>query len=348
MLSVVSAAEAGSTFEGWLKETSMFSIAAHPITGEFGRRYYRELAGSGYVDRGFAIVQSEAPMAMVLCGVSGASLDYFGMPARIFLRSGLTSDLIESTIAAAFKKIDDILKDHCLESATVADFDSGGQLSAVGKQCVNRGATAAVHIGGTCDLRGGETALRRGLRKSYRSLINWGERNLNMEFVGRQNADKSLFRQYQELHKAVAGRSTRSQESWDVMFEWIAGGGGELALGYLKSGELVAGTLVVDGADVASYASGAYDRNRFDKPISHWPLWLAINRSAERGRTTFDLGELPIAPEDRKEADIGFFKRGFTDVFSTWMSWNWTVQPQRKPEYSASRIDPSEIGSALW
>jgi hypothetical protein len=180
-------------------------------------------------------------------------------------------------------------------------------------------------LGGICDLASGEALLRRGLRKSYRSLINWGERNLRAEFVGRQNADYSLFQQYQSLHQAVAGRATRSQKSWDIMFEWIAHGCGELTLGYLKSGELVAGTVVIDGTDVALYASGAYDRARFASPISHGPLWLAIKRSAQRGKRLFDLGELPISQADEKEADIAFFKRGFTDTFPTWVSWSWAV-----------------------
>jgi hypothetical protein len=325
VFSVVDAAEAGSVFEDWQNKCPSFPIAAHPVTGEFGRRYYRELAGGGYIDRCFAIVESGTPVLMVLCGIKGAGLTYCGMPVRIVARSGLPRDSIAGATAAAFRKIDDIATRHGLTSATVADFDSGGQLSVIGKQCVNRGAAPTVHLSATCDLNGGEPVLRRGLRKSYRSLINWGERNLRMEFAGRGNADYSLFRRYQELHKAVAGRSTRSQKSWDIMFEWIVGGGGELTLGYLRSGELVAGTLVVDGSDVATYASGAYDRSRFDMPISHWPLWLAIRRSAERGRSTFDLGELPLSGVDRKEADVGFFKRGFTDVFSTWMSWTWSV-----------------------
>jgi Acetyltransferase (GNAT) domain len=328
VLSVVSAAEVGPTFEDWQNDSSFLPIAAHPVTGGFGRSYYRELAGDGYVDRRFAVIESDTPVLIVLCGFSGASLGYFGMPVRVFPRSGMPPESIGSATATAFRKIDEIALADNLTSANVADFDSGTRLSAIGKQCLNRGAAATVHIGGTCDLRNDETTLRRGLRKSYRSLINWGERNLKMEFVNRENADYSLFRQYQDLHKAVAGRSTRSQKSWDIMFEWIAGGRGELVLGYLKSEELVAGTLVVDGAEIASYASGAYDRDRFDMPISHWPLWLAIKRSAERGRATFDLGELPVAAADRKEADIGFFKRGFTDVFPTWMSWNWNVQPR--------------------
>jgi hypothetical protein len=326
VFSVVAVTELDSVFENWRSDSSFARIDAHPVTGGFGRSYYRELAGGDYVDTAFAVLESNAPAVVVLCGVNDAKLGYFGMPVRFFVRSGLSSSMIGYAVVAAFKKIDEIVQAHNVKSARVADFDSGGLLSAIGKQCLNRGAAATMHLVGSCDLRSDEATLRKGLRKSYRSLINWGERNLRTEFVGLQNADYSLFRQYQALHQAVAGRATRPQKSWDIMFDWIASGGGELTLGYLKSGELVAGTLVIDGTDVASYASGAYDRNRFDTPISHWPLWLAIRRSAERGRSVFDLGELPIAATDNKEADIAFFKRGFTNMFPTWVSWDWALE----------------------
>ena len=59
------------------------------------------------------------------------------------------------------------------------------------------------------------------------------------------------------------------------MFDWISSGRGELVLGYLGE-DLVAGTLVVDGATTALYASGVYDRDRFDKPLAHYPLWFAM------------------------------------------------------------------------
>ena len=106
------------------------------------------------------------------------------------------------------------------------------------------------------------------------------------------------------------------------MFDWIAAGGGELALGRLATGELVSGTMVVDGSKVAYYASGVYDRERFDKPMAHYPLYDAILRAGLRGKTTFDLGDIPqIGTVSQKEHAIGYFKRGFATSIETGIVW---------------------------
>jgi hypothetical protein len=325
MLSVVTKSEAGAAFEDWLADPGFSSVNAHPFTGGFGRQYYPNVFGSNVSDMSFAIVEDEKPLVMVPCSAGEFRLDYYGMPIRLFAQANLPDERAEEAFESAFAHFDRLVGENRLEEVSIADIASTGLLSIVGKQCLNRRAAAKVRISAVCDLRQSEAEMRRGLRKSYRSLVSWGRRNLKIQCIGRQNQDRTLFRHYQDFHKHVSGRSTRPQQSWDAMFEWIAGGRGELVLGYLEGGDLVAGTMVVDGTEIASYASGVYDRTRFDKPMAHWPLWLAIARSAERGMRLFDLGDLPLAGADQKEIDIGYFKRGFTDVFSTWIAWSWNA-----------------------
>jgi hypothetical protein len=157
-------------------------------------------------------------------------------------------------------------------------------------------------------------------------LVNWGQRNLKIDCVGAAKPDRDLFTRYREFHAVVAGRVTRGEKSWDAMFDWIAAGHGELVLGFLASGELVAGTIVVDGATTSYYASGVYDRERFDQPLGHWPLWLAMTRSAERGMRAFDLGDLPLGGTGtEKEYSIGYFKRGFATTIASWISWGLNI-----------------------
>jgi hypothetical protein len=151
-----------------------------------------------------------------------------------------------------------------------------------------------------------------------------------LETVDHAHPDRSLFKRYQDFHHAVAGRSTRPQESWGAMFDWITGGHGELILASLD-GELVAGTMVVDGVSTAYYASGVYDRERFDKPLAHWPLWLAMLHAGERGMKTFDLGDLPVeGAASPKEVNIGYFKRGFATRTEPWTIWVWQRPGVRK------------------
>ena len=85
---------------------------------------------------------------------------------------------------------------------------------------------------------------------------------------------------------------------------------------------LVGGTLVLDSGDVAYYASGAYRREHFDKPLAHYPLFVAMQRSAEAGRRWFNLGDVSTPPTlSDKERSIAYFKRGFASTLRSAMIW---------------------------
>ena len=320
------AADAPAAFEAWRTDPGFAAIDAHPVYGAFGWRYYPAVFGSDRVDASFAVLDRGRPILLVACTAAAEALDYFGAPIRFFLHSQVDEPDATAAIQAAFEHIDEIARRHRLSSITVADQDALGVLSQIGKQCLNRGATAAVRLNGWCALQDGEAGLRRGLRKSFGSLVNWGRRNLTIATVTKDNPDRALFERYREFHAEVAGRVTREQASWDAMFDWIAVGRGELVLGSMSDGELVTGTMVVDGSTTAYYASGVYDRERFDKPMAHWPLWLAMLRSAERGLSLFYLGDLPLPNQGNpKEVAIGYFKRGFASSIATWLAWRWNV-----------------------
>jgi hypothetical protein len=163
---------------------------------------------------------------------------------------------------------------------------------------------------------------------------------LTLSYVNKVNPDRELFDAYQALHRRIAGRITRPQASWDAMFDWMTTGGGELSLGALADGELVSGLMVVDGATTAYYASAANDRDRFDKPISHWPLFNAIVRSRARGMRWFDLGDIPArASVSAKEHNIGYFKSGFATRSVSWTHWSGMLRSEQ-PSAPAVRVLP--------
>ena len=308
----------------WRHDSAFCAIKAHPVFGEFGRAYYPAVFGERRLDASFAVSEGDRALVIVPCTSGEGRLDYFGLPFRVFLRSGLEESVARRAIAEAFSHLDALVAERQVDEVAICDDGSLGELSLVGKQCVNRDATAALRLTGLCALDKGEGGMRQGLRKSFQSLVNWGQRHLKTESIDAKNANRSLFARYQEFHALTAGRVTRSKQSWDVMFDWIAAGRGELILGYLADSELVAGTMVVDGATHAYYASGVYNRERL--PLGHWPLWLAMLHSAERGMRVFDLGDLPLAnAATEKEVAIGYFKRGFATNIATWIAWNWSA-----------------------
>jgi hypothetical protein len=151
------------------------------------------------------------------------------------------------------------------------------------------------------DLTLTEQERRKYLRPSYKSLLNWGRKNI--EWRASTDIDP-----LQWFHAKIAGRSTRSQLTWDLLEAEVQQGRGDILYGHIGP-ELVSGSLYIDGGWVCIYWSGVYERSLFPKPLAHYGLWLGMNRAAERGNRWFELGELPEG--EGKEANIGRFKAGF-------------------------------------
>lgn len=291
----------------------------HPSCGRLSRIYQPLYYGEARRDGSFMILERGEPKCFVCCTVGEDVVDYYGQPVSLFA-AGDGGWLNEVILAAAI----DHLKSLAKEGATiwVSDFHAGEIQSALGAVCSSRGFTPVSKFTAMCDLSLDEDSLRRALRKSYRSLVNWGRKSMRVVYVNADNPDWKGFKSYQEFHFRVAGRVTRPQCTWDAMYEWIAGGRGELSLGYLDTGDLVAGTMIVDGETTAAYASGVYDRERFDLPVAHGVVHDAILRSRGRGLRWFELGDVPErGTVSDKEYSIGFFKSGFATEIRPWTTW---------------------------
>jgi hypothetical protein len=143
------------------------------------------------------------------------------------------------------------------------------------------------------------------LRKSFKSLVNWGKRNLRID-----RANGRQFDDFREFHAHVADRVTRPKPSWDLCFDEVRAGRGALLLGYLNDA-LVSGALFIDGDRISVYWSAVADRT-LDLPLAHALIAEGINLAAERHMSWLELGEVPaVGTADDKEVAIGFFKSGF-------------------------------------
>lgn len=320
MPDVLTAAEHPDLFARW-REDGRFPVDARVRYGAFARHYYPVAFAGLRQDASFAIVDGGGPRLLAAATLGDGHLDYYGMPVALFP----TDPGDAAAVAAAFAHIDALMEVHGLSQAAIADTALSDRLSPVGEACVNRRFLPSLRMTAWADLSEGEASLRRGLRKSYKSLLNWGKANMTVSVVDRRNPDRAWFDRYQAFHHHVAGRAARAQDTWDSLFAWIQSGRGELVLG-MVGGELVAGTLVADAEGSAYYVSGVYDRERFDKPMAHWPLWVAMLRAHERGLTRFELGDVPVeGAASAKEVAIGFFKRGFASEVATTLVWSRTA-----------------------
>ena len=292
--------------------------APHPRLSTFGREYYPLVLGDQYVDCSFVVCDVDQPLASVMCGTNGQSFTQFGAPIKIYLAPGLSGNAERQVIREAIQHLK--ISASTEKSVELAD-QIGSCLTPLGEVCLAMHAETKMQILAIVDLTQEQQEIHAAIRKSYRSLINWGRANILLDYVNADHANREKFCDYQAFHKLIAGRVTRNQESWNAMYKAIESGGGELILGY-QSGVLVSGTLIIDGAEVSIYASGVYDRSKFDHPLAHWVLYNAILRAKERGMRILELGAVDQASNlSHKEKQIALFKRGFASHLAPTLSW---------------------------
>ncbi len=310
-----------------LDRTPFPGLNGHPLFGDFTRRLYRTIHPSGYPDRSFVVAGEIGPAVAVACTVGTNEVSSLGLPAVVALRRDLDVSVAAKALTVAFEHLDRIGANDGASLARVRGGEAGhfGPLDHI---CIARLAKPIAKMHAVVDLAGGEEAIRRGLRDSYRSLVNWGRKQMVMTYINGDNPDRAQFDAFPSLHSRIAGSGARGPDYWNVVWEEIARGDAELSLGRLADGSLVAGTLSVFTGGSAYYASGVYDRERFEKPIAHWPMFDALVRAAARGISRYDLGEvLPRGTASEKEVQIGFFKKGFTDRIVLWIEWHVSLTP---------------------
>ena len=137
--------------------------------------------------------------------------------------------------------------------------------------------------------------LKQNLRKSYKSLVN--------------KKDGIIFSptvyNLKQLHLKVAGRKTRSDETWDIQEEMIRVGEAFVIELYNDCGTLVSAALFCMNEWCCYYAVAA----SLPGVNSHPVIWSAIEYCKSEGLKRFDLGEKLEGTE--KEKNISKFKAGF-------------------------------------
>lgn len=304
-----------AALEGW---------NGHPLYGDFGRALGAAINAERHAHTvcPFAIVDGDELLVLAAATSDGTTVASYGQPLVFGWRGELGKKRRKRAFTLAFDQLREIAATHGAASVRVLGGDNETPLGEIDLACIDQRARPEAHIHGVVDAAQDEQAIHSGLRDSYRSLVNWGRRQLQQVYVNAANPDREAFDLYPAFHAKIAGSAHYGGAYWDVYWNEIAAGRGELSLGFLDDGRLVTGTLVVDATTTAYYASGVYERELFDKPLGHFPVFDAIVRAGARGIRTFDLGEIfPAGAADEKEVQIGFFKKGFTSTFRLRTHW---------------------------
>lgn len=288
-------------------------------------RYYEIYYAPGYRgDISFVLHRGDAPLAVVRGhAVDGAIVDNtWGV--RVFKASDAASDV------AILDEIERAARATDCGTIKVLETGRSSILDSLSRNLMFRRASPSVRVLAVIDLRHDEARLRRGLRKSYQSLVNWGLRTMRFQFITASSFDTDAFEAFRAFHIRTAGRETRPRATWNLHADMIKANRAELVLGSLDEHGVVAGALMLDTGQITTYGVGVYDRQLFDKPLSHAPIFAGVLRAKERGQTMFMVGDIPPAKSaDDKGFSIGWFKGGFSEELISAVEWSYQVPPER-------------------
>jgi hypothetical protein len=303
----------------------------NPLYSPLGVLYSREYARDcQFEDLSFVVEEGQQPLLGVQMSLEtrpdgSRHLTGFGRPI-LFLQSPAAPKIqVDGAWKVAKPELDRLLAERPV--ATIVYRNLPPTLSPFGRYLLEMGAAAAPFFTLMIDLSPSKEELHQHVRKSYRSLINWGKRQLAIRILDADTIQDAQFERFRQLHVRVAGRETRSRRSWDLQCEMVRNGEAFVVFGELD-GELVTASLYLHSPKLCYYGVSAADRNLFDKPLSHAVLWTGIVHAKQIGCAWMEVGEQILgAPAHRtpKEAAISDFKRGFGGQTQVQLDVVWTA-----------------------
>ncbi len=219
----------------------------------------------------------------------------------------LTTACVE-TLASVWQRLDQHERD-CIDGF-VASMGLGDWHG----QWMLRSARISVQHDLFVDLQRPLAEIRTNFRKSFKPLISQGLKLWDASVI--TEPDECQWEEFHQLHIAVAGRVTRSDESWRQQLAAISSGEAFFVVLRGAQSVMVGAALFHITRDEGLYAVGAYDRSLFDKPLGHVAQFLSIEEMKRRGVRWYRLGSRAYPADtpmiSAKDMSISDFKQGFS------------------------------------
>jgi hypothetical protein len=157
--------------------------------------------------------------------------------------------------------------------------------------------------------------LKRAMRKGHIADIKEAHKLMEFQVYDENNITLEIFQAYQDLHFKAAGRMTRPQVTFDLMFEMISKGLSFLISAKME-GKFVGFSIFEFYKHRACYSSAANDPEYSKFPISHGIQWEALKWLNQKQTAYYDIGGQHFTSQihdltSLKEQNIALFKRGF-------------------------------------
>lgn len=280
-----------------------------PLNIEYKKEY---CSSNEYKNTSLIVFEGDEPIIALFAYSTGTTFSFFNEPVDIVSIAFEDRDQEARALSLLFNTLKEFAKKHHYTS--ILFHNNNHLLSAFFSKLTQTDLRFEAYL----DLTESKEIIKSSVRKSYKSLINWSEKNLLTEVISCDTPDYEKFINFRDFHRHVSGRITRSDRSWNLQYESLLNNEAYLVLGYYND-KLASGTLVTHGKKIAYYCVGVYDRELMaaDIGLAHNNLLRAIYHAKEIGLKEFNLGNLPLNNTDAKEANIFYFKTGFTKFMRT-------------------------------
>lgn len=274
--------------------------------------YYKEYFGDAWKDLSLVAFEKQCFYICIYMLTNGKELSFFGSPLEIYADSSLPTQNQNKAFVEVYTKIETIKEET--GARTIKFYEEPHFLL---KYYEHENFESHIVFENSIDLTKSEDEIFMCLRKSYKSLINWGKRNLELHIYDQTNMTDEIMCQFEEFHIQVSKRRTRSHESWMLQAESIKEG-----LGYIVfcnyEGKLVSATLVLNGESECYYGVCVNDRELMAQnlPIGHYGLYKSILIAKEKGLKKFNFGDVTDNADPKINAIVKY-KRGFSNQLSS-------------------------------
>jgi hypothetical protein len=293
-----------------LKQSDLWKIIYNTyLYTSLNLSYEMEYYGYDYIDYSLIVFINSIPILACFAYCKHGKFQFFESPGRIISHKGYdySGSVINTAHKLLLQKLNTLfIKEHFTECSFfynpffISEF------------CEKIERTDLEHTA-VIDLTLSEAEIKSNIRKSYKSLVNWGEKNLIIKILDSTSFCANSFSDFKKFHIATSGRQTRNDKTWDLQADAIKNNEAYLILGYFDS-KLVSGSFILYGNKTAAYGVGVYDRELMAQkiPLSHFTIMKSVLYAKSKGLALFDLGLITPKPDDEKYNNIAKFKKGFS------------------------------------
>jgi len=272
-------------------------------------RYINEYFNNSFENQSLVVFMNNEFFIAMISFSKDNILSFFGEPLYIIDNNEHSANL-NLAYNVFYKKLSSIKKEHSFNKIYL--YENTKIISKFCDSIISNSHNYQMYI----DLSQSEELIKMNIRKSFKSLINWGKKNLQIDIIDSNNLDKIKFNSFKDFHVKVSGRKTRSDKTWDLQYDAIRNNEAYLTLGNLN-GVLVSGAYIAHGTDIAYYGVAVNDRELMAEnlPIGHSILFKSIILAKKKGLNKFIVGDYNFV-EDEKINAITKYKKGFVNSMS--------------------------------